>query len=205
MRNSKLFNRIASNIKLIHWPVRARLIRVFLLSLLLTGCVSVRDNTDSWPTDLPPQAYFNDYYETSDENRSVQTREAYLKWVGRFYEGWVLYAQGWNWLSEKVMSEMDDVQARDRVRVKMAELGRMIGAEWAQDGDYRVINTSNLLVWGDAVKESVELGKEEWLADQVLADVGLLLQGGLVSKSIKLSRYFDNGGGADDLAFEDDF
>jgi len=178
-----------------------------LLSLLLSGCVTVNEKPVDWADELPQQSYFSDYYRASGGNKSEQTEGEYLKWVTRFYEGWVLYAQGWNWLTDKVMSELEDPAARDRVRVKMAELGKLSGAEWALDGDYRVIDTGDLMVWGEAVKTSVELGKEEWLADQVLADVGLILRGRLADDAITSSRYFGERteAGMDDLAFEDDF
>ncbi len=179
-----------------------------LLLTLLQACVTAPGSQVSWPAELPPLQYYENYYSHDEGNQLVQTQDDYLKWVKRYYQGWAFYSEGWEWLTAKVLSEVEDYPQRIRLKVKMASIGRRISAEWAKNTDHRAINSQNLLVWRDAVKVSVKRGEEENLADKISYDVDQLLAGLIPPNAIELDNYFPDAEktiAEDDFAMDDDF
>ncbi len=181
---------------------------LMVLILMQAACMTIRPTGD-WPEDMPSAIYYAEQYAAAgDELAEVQSLENYYMWVKRFYTGWVLQPQGWHWLTNAVSDSIEEPAQRNRVRTKMAIIGKRISAEWAKDKDHRVINTRHLIVWSNAVRLSVRQETEEALADQVMADVDALLERQLAPAAITKARYADVTGfslAAEDYGPDDDF
>lgn len=187
-------------------------IRSFVLIsmvFIVSACTTVSQRTADWQPEWPPVDYFEAQHQADPANAEVQAVDDYVKWVKRFYNGWAFYPDGWDWLTATVMKELDDYPQRLRMKEKMHGMGMRISAEWAKDGNHRVINSQHLLAWADAVKMSVQRNQEELLADKVSADIDLLLAGKLNPSVIRLVRYFPRSkadqDAEDEFASSDDF
>lgn len=161
-----------------------------LLAMTLTmSCVRAPVERVEWPDDLPPMDYYVRVYEQDRENKAVQTREKYLQWVVRFYKGWKLYQDGWDRTTRDVLHGIEDGAKKDRMKGKMHHLGKLISAEWAKNSGNRRIRSRELSIWGQALLEAMDRGREEALIDQVTRDVSALLSGNLKPTRVNLKRY----------------
>ncbi|MGB5325150.1 MAG: hypothetical protein WBN40_06985 [Pseudomonadales bacterium] len=170
-----------------------RWIFIAMLFSLLAACASNQRQLPPWPVHLPPVEEFLSVYQADADNAAVQNEDEYLKWVKRFYIGWALYPNGWEWLTETVMRETPDYQQRLHLKRQMADIGQRIGGEWAKDSRHRYINTSHLMVWGDSVKLAIKKGTQIQLADHISVDVDALLAATLDPAVIDMDRYFPDG------------
>jgi hypothetical protein len=98
---------------------------------------------------------FDKKYAEDKANQILQTKSQYMQSVLSFYEGnWL--AKGWRdqsaSLIEKVCSPV-----KAGVEAKLAELGKVIAAEWAKDNSVRKINTGHLQEWGNQLKAAKSL------------------------------------------------
>ena len=166
----------------------SRFIVTYVLVLLLGACMG--GPRQEWPTQLPSQQVFEAAFDADQANGEVQTEADYLLWVKRFYLGWALYPNGWEWLTATVLEATPDARERDRLRRQMAGIGQKIVSEWAKDSQHRAINTSHLIVWGNAVRLAVKEGSQAMLADKIAGDVDELLSQGLRPSQIEMDRYF---------------
>ncbi|MBT8148454.1 MAG: hypothetical protein KJO24_00880 [Gammaproteobacteria bacterium] len=157
---------------------------------MLTACVSGPSQQPAWPVQLPAKAVFEQAHRDDAANRAVQSEQEYLKWVKRFYLGWALYPNGWEWLTSSVLRETPDHQKRLHIKEQMYDVGQRIGAEWAKDSRHRYINTAHLMVWGNALKLAIKDGSQLVLASKISADVDALLATHLAPSQIEMSRYF---------------
>ena len=162
---------------------------LMVLVALLAGCASNTRIINSWPADLPPVDLFVSAYQADLDNQKVHSLENYLTWVKRFYQGWALSENGWNRMSEMLVSKAKaDEQAR--VNEKIQQIGLRIAPEWAKEKPERYIYTSTMSVWGDALLESVSREQIISLLDAVLTDLDLLEQDQLQPEDIRIERYF---------------
>jgi hypothetical protein len=162
---------------------------VFLVATIV-GCALTPPGETDWPTSIPSQDYYNGIYDLDEQNQGVQSRAEYLTWVIRFYEGWTLYEEGWNWTTARVLDNLEIPVQKARVRTKMAELGARVSAEWSKDAANRHIFTRTISAWGQALLESINRNEEETLLDKVSADVDALFSGELDSDDIVYERYY---------------
>lgn len=160
-----------------------------LLALVAASCARAPVQPVEWPQDLPPISHYHQIYDQDEANQAVQSRTKYLEWVGRFYNGWELHQDGWHATTRDVLHGIENRTDKERLRTKMAYLGRMISGEWAKDSGNRRIRSRLLSVWGQALLDSIERGNEEMLIDQVTRDVEALLSGDLDPAEITLARY----------------
>jgi len=166
---------------------------IFLIALLvsLAGCAtSVSDK--KWPTDVPERKIFVDGYL---KNRGLTKAEpkvlnAHLVWVVRFYQGTVLYPNGWNNVSNRFLNSIKETKDRDAMATRLYTLGIDIANEWAQDNVVRKINSSNVATWGSALRTSAETNDQNEFISAVERDVDLLLKGSLKPSEIKYERYY---------------
>lgn len=181
-------------------------ISLILLALLASGCTTVSQQKADWRQNWPERSYYEAQYAADVANQAAQSRDDYIKWVKRYYKGFAFYPEGWDWLTEAVLKEIEDYPQRLRLKDKMYSIGERISAEWAKSSDHRQINSKNLLVWADAVKRSVIAGEEELLADKISVDVDALLAGTLKTSDVRLTRYFasaNRGADSEDSGDED--
>lgn len=162
-----------------------------LTALLCTACIRAPVDEADWPDELPPIRYYQDAYAQDQGNREIQPFESYLNWVRRFYQGWKLYPDGWLSTSRDIVHGIDDPDAKQRLDAKLAELGKLISAEWAKNSADRAIRSRELSVWGQALLKSVNNDEEEHLVDRISGDVNALLAGRLEPTDIELQRYYD--------------
>ena len=71
----------------------------------------------------------------------------------------------------------------------MYQLGLDISNEWAKDNAIRKITSSNIIVWGSALRIAAKEGKQLQFLDQIEQDVASLLEETLSSKDIRSDRY----------------
>ena len=160
-----------------------------LFCLGAIGCGSIPVEPAAWPAGLPPRAYYESAWETSGENREIETFEEYLTWVGRFYKGTPV-SLGWTGVSEKVLADLDAEEARI-LAPRLACLGQTVSAEWAKDNAYRRVGTELLRLWVRVLVQAKGAGKALEATDRLLADTVALIRGELEPSSISADRYRD--------------
>lgn len=164
---------------------------IIALLLLIAGCNTPSSN-QQWPADLPEKRIFVDEYLS---NRHLETDDpklidTHLTWVIRFYQGTVLYPNGWNRVSERFLSSIDDKHDREKMVSRVRSLGILIANEWAQDNDVRKINSANVAVWGSALRTSAQRNDQEDYIFKVEQDVKSLISGSLKASEINYERYY---------------
>ncbi len=166
---------------------------MLLLCLWLAACST--SNLPDWPQELPPQELFIAAYQADERNQELQRQSEYLEWVVGFYQGTFLYATGWQDVEERLLNRTP-VPERAALQSRLAELGIVIGSEWAKNNDVRLINNRLLALWGSTLQ--LMEGSERYLQaiDEIERDIDLLLLGELRREDVRESRY------AESLGFE---
>ena len=173
--------------------------RTVLLTLALhAGCTFAPVSERDWPTDIPSLSHYETVYDNDSQNKAIQTKDEYLTWVIRFYQGWEGYPRGWRDISREATVAVTAEQ-RATVEKKFMRLGKFVSSEWAKDSSSRVIFTRTIAAWGDALYEAAERGEVNTLLDHVGSDVEALLSHELDTDSITLDRYYESS--ADDDPF----
>lgn len=178
-------------------------LRVFLivLTFMLSSCASYPKVVSSWSSALPPVDIFLSEYESDIENQAEQSVKVYLTWIKRFYEGWVVYDNGWLNMSVELTSRVEDPSERQKVQEKIHELGLMIAPEWAKEKSNRYIKTKAVAAWGDSLLEALSRGDVMSLMESVVLDIERMKQGQLSSDDIRIERYFPDVEIDDDDSF----
>lgn len=158
----------------------------------LAACSLFRPATDSqaWPEDLPDRAYFEAIYEADSANQKLQSKQAYLTWIIRFYQGSALYQRGWNDLVPDVVEGIEPEAQQQALEQQLHVIGKKIAGDWAKDNSVRQITTAHLATWGQAMNESVVHNEQVELVQQIARDVERLLQNTLSPQAIVASRYY---------------
>ncbi len=162
--------------------------------LLLSSCATRSQKVASWPSDMPSREFFVAHYESDLDNKSGQDVEEYLLWVLRFYKGWELYSNGWTKVTEDSLHGVTDPALAQEIRTKMNLIGEGIACEWAKNKKDRRILTRHVVVWGNALIESIKRDQELTLINRVLADVNGLLVKQVALDDVKAERYFPRDG-----------
>ena len=168
-------------------------ISTILILLTLVGCKTLT-TAPAWPSDLPERQIFVDKYLS---NRQVKTEspkviEAHLSWIIRFYQGTVLYPNGWNRVSKRFLASIESPEDREEIAVRIRSLGILIANEWAQDNDVRRINSSHVATWGSALRTSAEQNDQKNYITKVERDVNALIDGTVKSSEISYERYYQS-------------
>lgn len=166
-------------------------VAILIFSMLCVSCISAPFKSPEWPKYLPSLRYYESVYAEDENNRAVQTKEEYLKWVIRFYEGWNLYQDGWKRTSRDILLSVDDADKKNTLRSKLAHLGKLISGEWAKNSYDRTIRSRELSIWAQALLKSINRNKEAQLIDRVTRDVNALRAHELDRLDISVKRYFD--------------
>jgi len=116
--------------------------------------------------------------------------ESHLVWIKRFYQGSILYPLGWNRMTERLLSSLDENVDRQKVEKRMYDLGLKISIEWAQENKSRKIDSAAVATWGNALRTAVDLGEQESLIAEVERDVDALLNEKLLASQIERERYY---------------
>jgi hypothetical protein len=159
-------------------------------ALLLNGCSTASKQLASWPSDMPSREFFVAHYESDRDNKMEQDVDDYLLWVLRFYKGWELYSNGWSKVTEDSLHGVSDPLVAQEIRAKMNLIGEGIACEWAKGKKDRRILTRHVVVWGNALIESIKRDQELALINRVLADVNALLVQQVAMDDVKAERYF---------------
>ena len=168
-----------------------RLSLVLLIALFTAACAT-KPSDENWPGDLPERKLFVDAYL---ENRNIDEAssaaiENHLVWIIRFYQGTVLYPNGWNRVSDRFLASIENIKAKETMRQRLEKLGVRIANEWAQDNDVRLINSTNVATWGSALRTAAERNDQINFVTAVENDVELLIEGLLKSNEIDYQRYY---------------
>lgn len=169
-----------------------RLIAALLLISSLFACSSnkVARQANAWPSDMPSRAYFLKVYEADEVNKKIQTKEEYLTWIVRFYNGWELYRRGWIKMTNELVAQVDDPSQIKEIRYKVDRIGRLVSGEWAKKSDTRTIYLRHVSVWGNALLESLDRNEALPLINRVNQDVDDLLAHRINADVITAERYF---------------
>ncbi len=162
--------------------------------LLLNGCATRAQKVANWPSNMPSREFFVAHYESDLENKDGQDVDEYLLWVLRFYQGWELYSNGWSKVTEDSLHGVTDPVLAQEIRTKMNLIGEGIACEWAKNKKDRRILTRHVVVWGNALIESIKRDQELALINRVLADVNGLLASHIAMDDVKAERYFPRDG-----------
>ncbi|MEY3668373.1 MAG: hypothetical protein RL572_1913 [Pseudomonadota bacterium] len=164
-----------------------RLLSVLFLSVLLSACAQ-RAGPAAWPAHLPPQSHFLRVYAADIPNQALQTRQQYLEWVLRFYEGSEFMALGWNAIAESVLV---DLPAPDHAALsrQLRALGQAISGEWAKDNQVRRIDTAMLSLWGGVMQADFTREYRVAAVAMIRQDVAELLSARLSPEHVDEQRY----------------
>ena len=165
-------------------------IPLLTLSLLVSGC-STYYKVKSWPEEIPSRSYFTDYYAQDTENQRLISEKEYLVWIHRFYYGWELYRRGWLRATDELVSTIDEPHEKVQARETSTTIGQLVAPEWAKNPNYRVINTRHLIIWGNALNESMIRDEQILILNQILSDVKALLDGDIKPKELASNRYYE--------------
>lgn len=158
--------------------------------LLLNGCATRAQKVASWPSDIPSREFFVAHYNADLTNKDEQSVDEYLLWVLRFYKGWELYRNGWSKVTEDSLYGVTKPEVAQEIRTKMNLIGEGIACEWAKSKKDRRILTRHVVVWGNALIESMKRDQELPLINRVLADVNGLLVHQVALDDVNAERYF---------------
>ena len=168
-----------------------QLLVTILIFASLTACKTLV-SSPNWPDDVPDRQIFVDKYLSNRDIKSASSDEieAHLVWIVRFYKGTVLYPNGWNRISERFLDSIESPKDSQEMSLRLKSLGISIANEWAQDNGIRRINSSNVSVWGSALRTSAERDDQINYVSKVEADVDALINGTLKSNEINYERYY---------------
>jgi hypothetical protein len=121
-----------------------RTVLTTLLTLALAASAGAADLA------APGDAELFAAYQADGSNRKAQSWDQYRSWVHTFYKGNFMSA-GWSRFGEATLGPVKAPEARQAVAVELADLGRIIGTEWAKDAGVRKIDTADLRRWNDQI------------------------------------------------------
>jgi hypothetical protein len=172
--------------------MKSRFLASFILvfAILLTSCVSHAPQQANWPAHIPSRDFFVAQYEADLANKAIQDLDDYLLWVVRFYEGWELYHNGWTKVTEDSLHGVKDPAVAQEIKTKMDLIGKAIACEWPKNRTISRVHTRHIVVWGNALIESIKRDQELRLINRVLADVNALVADQVGVDDIKAERYF---------------
>ena len=164
---------------------------IIILLLCLAGCTTLATDRD-WPSDVPKRQIFVDKFLESRGISKVDPKviDVHLSWITRFYQGTVLFPNGWNRVSERFLASIDQQDEKDKMAKRLYSLGLLIANEWAQDNDIRKVNNANVATWGGALRTSAERNDQSNFISKVERDVEALIAGTLTSSQIDYERYY---------------
>lgn len=157
--------------------------------LAAAACTSVPIDAAAWPAGVPARDYYERAYEADPANAAVQTKEAYLGWVAKFYFGNGL-APGWHKTSADVAKGLEPRQ-RVLIEPKLAYLGQLISSEWSKENKTRRVTTEMLQLWAGVMTKATSEKRIEPAIDRLVEDVRGLVNGEVEKKAIRTSRYKD--------------
>jgi hypothetical protein len=157
-----------------------------LLSLSLFSCAN--QSLQRWPDTIPQQGYFAAVYAADEANQERQSRDEYLQWIMKFYEGSLVYPSGWLDVASTVLAASNP-RSRSALDSQLAELGAAIAAEWAKDNDVRIIDNRMLSLWG-SILQLADNNEQRLLSVEIIhLDVVNLLEGYLMPTEVREPRY----------------
>lgn len=159
--------------------------------MLVSGCQTL-DTSKHWPDDVPDRSIFVKAYMEKRNMESVEPHvlDNHLIWIIRFYRGTIIYPNGWNQASEMLLASVDDKKSRKRIAKKINKLGIKIANEWAQENEFRNINSTNIATWGSALRTSAERDDQEGFLAKIDDDVDALVERQLSPLDISYERYY---------------
>ena len=165
---------------------------VLFTLFLLSGCANHLAKQEYWPADIPPRDFFVAAFDADLDNKKGQDLDEYLLWVVRFYKGWELYRNGWTQVTEDSLHGVTDPERASEIKIKMELIGSGIACEWAKNKNDRRVLTRHVVVWGNALIESIKRDQleEVRLINRVLADLYGLLDKTIDLEEIKAERYY---------------
>ena len=171
-----------------------------LIILFLSACAAQQRTAKAyWPSELPAEDYFLEYYANAPEHQQAMETDEYLLWVKRFYLGWELYRPGWLEASKNLVATVSSEEEKRVAQQKTQLIGQLVAPEWAKENKYRLINSRHLVVWGNALNESISSNQQIAMLDKILNDIEVLLDRRLAPNEIAANRYYQVDSFGDDF------
>lgn len=165
---------------------------VILISLTLSACATIGSKS-AWPDDIPDRQIFVDAYlqnHADAESVDATELEQHLGWIKRFYQGTLIYPNGWIQATNRFLATVDDPAEKVILADRMRQLGIDIANEWAQENGIRNIDSSNVAVWGSALYEAANRDDHLGYIAKVEMDVAKLIEGKIAPDEIEYERYY---------------
>ena len=167
-----------------------RLTIILSILVVLSACQTL-NSQNNWPKDVPDrQLFVNAYKQQTGLPAIGSALEKHLLWVKRFYKGSVIYPVGWNKMTEMLLDSLEENNDFPDAKQRIDALGKRICIEWAQDNSIAKIRSSNIAVWGAALRKAVKNQQQKSSIEKVERDVEALISGQLTSKEINQARYY---------------
>ena len=162
-----------------------------VMLLTLTACTTLA-SVQKWPSDLPERDIFVDEFLSDRQLRpsDADEIEAHLIWIVRFYQGTILYPNGWTRASERFVASIKKQRHKRKMSARLRSLGILIANEWAKDNDVRRINNTSVAIWGSALRTSAARDDQFNYISKVERDVEELIAGTLLPTEISYQRYY---------------
>ncbi|MBT5559241.1 MAG: hypothetical protein HOJ88_05050 [Proteobacteria bacterium] len=180
--------------RILHRTNKGLMFRLTVFILLLSslaGCISAPPTTADWPSNLPPRELYETAWAQDTANQEVQSLNAYLRWVLRFYQGWPVYDYGWLDITRDVLASIQEPAEKESVAEQLIEMGQLISLEWSKDSPDRYIRTPTISTWGDALREAIEREEVQALTIRLFEDIDKLANQQISITDITLERYYD--------------
>ena len=173
-------------------PLISRLCVLTVFVLLLASCsIKVPVLDTDWPEDpeVPERGWFAARYVSDTGNQQHQRPTEYLRWVVRFYFGWINHSTGWVDVTRRVTDSAAAGPESELAR-RMMLLGRRIAAEWAKESPEKRINNHAIAVWNKALLIAADEGEIDATVLNVARDVDGIFSGKIATAEINMARYF---------------
>ncbi len=166
--------------------------KIFLIisTLVVLAACSTTPKKTEWPVDMPPLSYFKDYYRKDPVHMAISTEKQYIKWIRNFYLGSFYYRKGWLDVTEEMLGTLPAPKDKEIADDLLFLIGKKASSEWAKDSRHRLINLRHVMIWGNAINESIVREKQIIALNKIHNDIDALLVKALKASDIKAERYF---------------
>lgn len=94
-----------------------------------------------------------------DETTHPQLSREERQWYATFQHGSLLF-DGWQDICKSILAEIPP-RKEEQTAALLGNIGKRIGTEWAKNNAVRKIDTDQLRIWGDKLKEARDEGNNE--------------------------------------------
>ena len=104
----------------------------------------------------------------------MQSEKEYQQWIKDFYKGNFL-VKGWDGRKQEVLALVKG--SKDEASKLLDQAGELISKEWAKENGVRKLDNSDLMRWGNQMKDAGKTSDEALVKkmEEIIAEVKKLL------------------------------